>query len=151
MKYILLLTAVILVFLATNFSHGLSSPEVTKVEIATSTVSKVYEPTHAQTVWLHALEWCESAGNKSAINPEDKDHTPSYYSFQFKPSTFKAYALKYEILKKEDVDTSKELMEQLKNYNNQFQVVASMINDPSVRWRSQFPGCVAKLGLPPRY
>ncbi len=120
--------------------------------VATTTVSvKLYQPTHAQTVWLHALEWCESGGNKNAINPEDKDHTPSYYSFQFKPSTFKAYALKYGILKKEDVDTSVKLMEQLKNYNNQFQVVSSMINDKTIKWRSQFPGCISKLGLPPRY
>ena len=57
--------------------------------------------THQQKVWINALEWCESRGKKDAINPNDLDNTPSYYSFQFKPSTFKQYGEKYGVIKKD--------------------------------------------------
>ena len=98
--------------------------------------------THAQTVWKSALEWCESNGKKDAVNPVDRDGTPSYYSFQFKPSTFAAYAAKYGI----EGDIS--------DYEAQSAIVTGMILDESLGyddWRyREFPGCVAKLGAPPR-
>lgn len=159
MKNIILITAAVLfciVFtksILLDKSLNAKAQDISNIVVATTSPieSKVYVPTHAQKVWLHALEWCESSGRKSSINPKDKDGTASYYSFQFKPSTFKALAIKYEILKPSDVNTSEKLMSQLKDYDNQYNIVASMINDKSTRWRSQFPGCVAKIGLPPRY
>lgn len=34
---------------------------------------------HRLETWLSALEWCESQGVGTAINPEDLDGTPSYF------------------------------------------------------------------------
>lgn len=104
---------------------------------------------HSQEVWLHALEWCESRGVVTAVNPKDLDNTPSYYSFQFKPGTFKGFGLQYGVLKKEEVDTKEELMEKLKDYELQKAIVTQMILDPKTSWYTQFPGCVKKLGKPP--
>lgn len=104
--------------------------------------------THEQEVWLYALEWCESRGVKTAINPEDKDGTPSYYSFQFKPATFLNYGLKYGVIPA--TTSPAELSELLKSYDHQREIVSNMIHDKSVNWHQQFPACVRKNGLPPR-
>lgn len=102
---------------------------------------------HEQEVWLHALEWCESSGIPSKINPKDLDGTPSYHSFQFKPSTFKAFGIKYGIF---DVDISDEEIEsRIADYDLQKKMVSFMINDRQVRWQREFPGCVRRLGPPP--
>lgn len=103
--------------------------------------------THEQDVWLHALEWCESRGIKTAINPKDLDGTPSYYSFQFKPSTFKQYGIRYGLLSRRVSD--EEITAKLDDYNLQKQIVTLMINDPRVNWRREFPACVRQLGSPP--
>lgn len=104
--------------------------------------------THKQEVWLYALEWCESRGDLTAINPKDKDGTPSYYSFQFKPSTLKYYGQMYGLIEEEI--SNKVLMEKLKSYELQKSIVTEMILDPGIKWRQQFPDCVKKLGLPPK-
>lgn len=104
--------------------------------------------THKQMVWLYALEWCESNGEVTAVNGNDTDGTPSYYSYQFKPGTFRGYGEKYGVIEKglaHDV-----LMEKLKSHELQRKIVENMIIDPTVVWTTQFPGCVRKLGLPPR-
>jgi hypothetical protein len=153
MKKILLLTAVVLGACLLFGSTFIS--KVTVVEPVTAQaieIPKRYVPTHAQNVWLHALEWCESRGKISAINPSDADGTPSYSSFQWKPSTFKYYAVKYNLLKGEDVDTEEELMAQMSVYENQKAIVTEMLNDPKVRWNNEFPDCtMRKVGLPPKY
>ena len=105
--------------------------------------------THAQKAWIGSLEWCESHGRIDAINPKDKDGTASYYSFQFKPGTFRAYGEKYEIIEKGLND--KTIMEKLKNYDLQRKIVENMINDKSIRWDHEFPDCVKKNGRPPVY
>lgn len=108
--------------------------------------------THAQETWLRALEWCESAGKKDNINKVDRDGTPSYYSFQFKPSTFKGLALKYKVLPSEQLDTNQEVMQNMKDYSLQREIVSAMILDPKTRWSNEFPDCTGrKIGLPPRY
>ena len=94
---------------------------------------------HEQEVWLHALEWCESKGVKTAVNPKDLDGTPSYYSFQFKPSTFKQFGIKYGLLPKKIDD--EQLRLELEDYPLQKQIVSIMINDPAVRWSREFPAC----------
>ena len=108
--------------------------------------------THQQHIWVGALEWCESRGIYSAINKVDKDGTPSYYSFQFKPGTFRYYAEKYGVIRKGHSDT--EIMELMKQYNFQLATIEHMVVDPSITantWRySLFPGCTAKLGTPPK-
>jgi len=103
---------------------------------------------HEQDTWIRALEWCESQGKVTAINPNDKDGTPSYYSFQFKPSTFKYYGEKYSVINsKLDDESIKEL---LKKRELQELIVKNMLLDKSVNFRQQFPACVKKLGLPPK-
>jgi len=104
--------------------------------------------THQQDIWRSALEWCESRGVKNAINPKDKDGTASYYSWQFKPSTFKTLGIKYGVLPKET--TNAQIPELIKDYQLQKDIVGYMILDKSTRWETQFPTCVKKLGRPPR-
>ena len=113
-------------------------------------VSEEFEKlTHAQFVWLGALEWCESRGQGvKAVNPKDKDGTPSYYWWQFKPETFKAFGEKYGLFEKgKSIAEIKELM---KGYLLTVQVMVNMIPDKAVDWDNEFPGCVAKLGPPPQ-
>lgn len=104
-----------------------NAPQVSQVQLS-----------HQQEVWLHALEWCESRGVNTAINPKDKDGTPSYYAFQFKPKTFELFAEKYGVSGK------------LSDYEAQKQIVSNMIKDKSVKWEQQFPDCVRRLGRPPQ-
>lgn len=108
--------------------------------------------THQQRVWLGALEWCESKGVHTAVNPNDKDNTPSYYSFQFKPGTFRGYGEKYGLI--EIGLANDEIMEQMKSYEITYKIMEQMILDTDItakQWRYQlFPGCTAKLGTPPR-
>lgn len=108
--------------------------------------------THEQEVWLHALQWCESHGNGEAINKVDKDGTPSYYWYQFKPGTFRGYGEKYLLI--EIGKTDEEIMELMKNYELTYSIMERMVADPTItakQWRySLFPGCTAKLGTPPR-
>lgn len=104
--------------------------------------------THEQEVWLYTLEWCESRGIKTAVNPEDRDGTPSYYSFQFKPATFLNYGIKYGIIPA--TTSPAELKEKLKSYDDQRAIVTQMILDKSVDWYQQFPDCVRKNGVPPK-
>lgn len=96
---------------------------------------------HAQSVWISALEWCESQGKPTAVNAKDRDGTPSYYSFQFKPDTFEAMKARYGI---EGVIESQE---------TQQAILEAMVLDRSIKnaeWgNSLFPGCVKKLGYPP--
>lgn len=103
---------------------------------------------HPQELWLASLEYCESRGNKNAINKVDLDGTPSYYSFQFKPGTFKSYGEKYGVIGKGK--TPDEIMELMKSYDLQKGIVTFMIHDSTVVWKKQFPDCVRKFGLPPR-
>lgn len=104
---------------------------------------------HQQQVWLGALEWCESKGIQSSINPNDVDNTPSYYSFQFKPSTFKYYGEKYEVIPEGLSD--KVIAEKIKDHFLQREIVSNMLNDKSVNMRKQFPACVRSLGLPKQF
>lgn len=113
---------------------------------ATSTINSV---SYAQNVWLSALQWCESRGKETAINKKDRDGTPSYYSFQFKPQTFKSFGEIYGIISKGLSD--KEIMVLLKDTSLQRQIVSDMILDPTTNWSQQFPVCTVKLGLPPKY
>lgn len=120
--------------------------EVSKVEILTPIRGPIL--TDAQKGWRDDLEMCESGGNSEVINPLDKDGTPSYYAFQFKPGTFRGYGEQYKVIPKGL--TQEELMEQLKSRQLQSDIVGYMILDPQVNWFQQFPDCVRRLGLPPQ-
>lgn len=112
-------------------------------------IVQVEEPkiSHQQEIWISALEWCESNGNVNAINPKDKDGTPSYYSFQFKPETFKYYGEMYWVIEPGLKD--EEIMERIKDNQTQRTIVENMVLDKAVDFRQQFPACTKKLGLPP--
>lgn len=88
--------------------------------------------------WLAALIQCESNGRPEAVNPKDRDGTPSYGLLQFKPSTFEMFSRAYGI--------EGELM----NPEAQTAIVIRMMDDKSVVWENQFPACVRKLGRPPQ-
>lgn len=98
---------------------------------------KKYQPPHRE-AWLQKLILCESTGNPNAINKIDLDGTSSYGLLQFKPSTFKYFAKKYNV--------PGEMM----NPESQKEVVRHMMDDKSVVWKNQFPDCVRKLGTPPK-
>lgn len=103
---------------------------------------------HRRETWLSALEWCESRGRNDAINPEDKDGTASYYSYQFKPKTFRHYGVKYELIPTSTTDA--EIMKLMQNYDLMRDIVRHMIDDPAVKWEGEFPDCVLrKVGRPP--
>ena len=104
--------------------------------------------THAQETWIRALEWCESRGNVNAVNPKDKDSTPSYYSWQFKPGTFRSYGEKYGVIEKDLTD--EEIMIEIKDWNHQEKIMEYMVNDKGIKWEHEFPDCVKrKVGRPP--
>lgn len=105
--------------------------------------------THAQEIWISALEWCESQGFPEAVNHFDTDGTASYYSYQFKPGTFRGFGEKYELIDKGL--SSDALMELMKDTEIQRSIVRRMIKDTEVNLRTQFPGCIRKLGMPPAY
>ncbi len=102
-----------------------------------------------QESWINALEWCESNGDSSAINPEDLDGTPSYGSFQFKPETMIGYGIKYGIWNK-DINQDNFFTDNLLMMRDlQREIVENMVIDKTVNFRQQFPACTKKLGLPP--
>lgn len=138
MKKILLCVAVITLLSIATLAGSEEIQQPQGEILATSTVQK---PTlsHQQQVWLGALEWCESRGKHDAINPEDRDGTPSYGSFQFKPSTLDYYAKKYGIATTTVMD-----------YKVQRAVIEAMVLDgKNINWSQQFPDCVKKNGKPP--
>lgn len=98
--------------------------------------------------WLLALEWCESNCDNARINEIDRDGTPSYHLYQFKPDTLRGYGEAYGIIPQGLTDT--EILKALKDIKITRAIVRAMMKDPSVDWYQQFPDCVRRLGLPPR-
>lgn len=103
----------------------------------------------ARDAWIQRLRMCESSGIDEKINPKDTDGTPSYYAFQFKPSTFRMYAIRYKLISK--FTPNSEIMKMIRSYEIQKEIVEKMIEDPKVKWRNEFPACVKKLGYPPKF
>lgn len=98
-----------------------------------------------QEIWLDALEWCESRGVETAVNPRDRDGTPSYGALQFKPSTYAYFAKRYGLASTTDYT----------NAAQQREIVRRMIADPGMSDKElrarQFPDCIQRVvGLPPR-
>lgn len=98
--------------------------------------------------WLDKLEYCESGGKSTAVNPKDLDGTPSYGAFQFKPGTLKHYGVKYGLVASnlETADYINLAFDPVLTRD----IVRHMAYDEAVRWRGEFPGCTAKIGLPPK-
>jgi hypothetical protein len=147
-KNLLGILLVILLLMPLNFNGEPADPEQNK-KLEWSEIG-IYrnELSHQQEIWLAVLEWCESRGIKTAVNPKDRDGTPSYYSFQFKPSTFKGYAIRYELLPADLED--EDYFNHMSDYELMKEIVRRMIGDPQVNWRWEFPDCVRKFGEPPK-
>lgn len=92
-----------------------------------------------QEAWLAVLVKCESRGDPGAVNPKDRDGTPSYGLLQFKPSTFEMFSRAYGI------GTPTDYMDP----QAQREIVLRMMGDRTVDWHRQFPVCVQLHGLPP--
>ena len=116
-------------------------------QVSAETVPEtVYVPqglSSAQIIWLAKLMDCESGVSTHALNPSDSNGLASRNILQFQDATFDAFTVKYGI----DVtrnDTAQEISEA------QVEIVSHWIlNQGEVRFESQFPACVRKLGLPP--
>jgi hypothetical protein len=144
------LIALAFIFSAQSVRSEASEGMITETAAATSTVPATPLPprfTHAQEVWMAALEWCESRGDVTAVNWHDRDGTPSYYSFQFKPDTFRWLGEKYGVIETGRSDA--EIMELMKSHALQKAIVEFMVEDPATKWEQQFPGCTRQLGRPP--
>ena len=102
---------------------------------------------HRRQIWKNALEWCESRGIKEVINPKDRDGTPSWYSAQFKPTTFLNYGIKYKLIPTSTTEI--QVMELMKDYDLTWKIIDNMIDDPKVVWKYEFPDCVTKFVGPP--
>lgn len=111
-------------------AEALAEEEIVEIKV---------ELNYQQKAWLGALQWCESRGNPKAINPNDRDNTPSYGILQFKPSTFNYYQARY------GTDKGTGYMDP----DAQTAIVEQMIIRNDVKWSQQFPECVRKLGKPP--
>jgi len=138
MQYLIVLSISYSILLAVAWSVG----DTPKGENLTATSTIVVEEkevlqTEAREAWLVLLIECESSGNPNAINEIDRDGTPSYGLLQFKPSTFEMFSKAYGV--------EGELMDP----EAQKRIVRKMMDDPSVRWETQFPDCVRKRGQPP--
>lgn len=132
--------------LAIGFAAGATTKNV-ETKIVKSFVEE--HLTARQRAWIGALEWCESrGGGLDTINWHDKDGTPSYYWFQFKPATFKAYGEKYKLIP--EGLTLGGIMLAMEEHETMLRIVATMVTDPEVKWANEFPGCYAKLGVPPK-
>ena len=126
---------VFVLFLLIGAAHNTAVKESKKVE-------KIEQPpvvtlTRPQRAWLGALEWCESRGVATAVNPKDRDNTPSYGLLHFKPSTLALFEKQYGI--------TGDIM----NPDTQEKIVEQMILRGGIDWHQQFPECTRKLGLPP--
>lgn len=140
MKKILIVAIILLAGIVAVTVWPKAAAEVQEIQEVKVAEAKKPELSHSQKVWLGALEWCESRGNPEAINEVDLDGTASYGAFQFKPSTFAFFSAKYGIEKTD-----------LMNRDEQYAVVEQMVlHYNEINWERQFPGCVAKLGRPPR-
>lgn len=129
---LLIVVSVLTETLAEKLIHREPQGEV----LATSTEKQL---THQQEIWMAMLEWCESRGKPTAINPKDSDGQPSYGAFQFRQATLDYYAERYGIATTTIMD-----------YDVQKKVIRAMILDQEhINWRQQFPLCVKKNGPPP--
>ena len=133
--WIALLSAVAATILATI---GMSSSVTAWAQVETLKTNIPNDNlTHQQKAWMGTMEWCESNGDPTRINPKDKDNTPSYGILQFKPGTF-------EWAKKHYQTTGK-----LMDPEAQEAVFTQMILKNDINWHQQFPDCVKKYGKPP--
>ena len=86
------------------------------------------------------MEYCESGYNPLALNPMDKDHTPSYGLLQFKPETLISYTNRYGLMNTNGWEISDAMNWA---YDGQFveSIFRKMLYDKKVVWTQEFPDC----------
>ena len=87
---------------------------------------------------------CESNGDPNALNPKDKDSTPSYGLLQFKTKTLYSEGKRYNIIN--DIEP-REILNIIYFPEIQIKVAAEMIknNKDNINWwKQQFPACAKK-------
>ncbi len=96
---IIALVVALVIGVATSKTTSTVEPTETEQtqEIVKPTAYQI-ELQHRRETWISALEWCESRGKNSALNPEDRDGTPSYSNFQWKPSTLLGFGKRYGLI-----------------------------------------------------
>ncbi len=104
----------------------------------------------ATDVLIDKLAQCESRGNNMAVNPNDLDNTPSYSTFQWKPSTWALYVKRYKLWNSKDWDEA-DLSNAMWDTQYQTAIVKKMFTDPLVDLRHEFPSCSKLLGLKKNY
>jgi hypothetical protein len=152
MKKITLYTALAVTAFLVTLAVALPTHSAGEILEATSTVSElpaVPKVDRRLEVWLSALEWCESRGIPEAINAKDRDGTPSYYSFQFKPSTFILFGKQYGLITSTSTKDAR-LDREMRDTELTRAIVRRMARDPEVNMYNQFPDCISrKIGPPP--
>lgn len=135
-KKLWLIITILLAIWITLFLLPLNTESYKPPVLEQNTLPKI---SHRQETWIRVLEWCESGGRIEAVNPKDRDNTPSYGAFQFKPSTFTDFAKLYNV--------KGELMDR----DAQYDIVVNMVAErDNINWKQQFPDCVKKYGFPPK-
>lgn len=91
---------------------------------------------------VYKLENCESNHIAWAVNPKDRDGTPSYGAYQFKPSTLLYYAKKYGY----NINPEPQEIINLA-FDRKFvsEIVIKMFQDKSVNLKREFPVCSKKI------
>ncbi len=111
---------------------------------------KQYTLTHEQEVWIGALQWGESNGIKTALNPKDRNGKRSVGCYQFQDDTFRLYVEKYQLLDIKNLDES-DWLNWIWDCDLQTEIVKRMLGDNDVNWRNEFPDVIRnKIGLPPK-
>ena len=145
----------ILAFILTHKAHGAIWDNLVDVgfKLASQANSTPKQPRPAFSEvdrLIESLAVCESGGNNIAVNPNDLDNTPSYSTFQWKPSTWSLYVKRYKLWNSEEWDEA-DLVNAMWDTQYQKEIVKKMFTDPRVDLRREFPGCSKKLGLKKNY
>lgn len=105
--------------------------------------------TKEQEFWLAKLRNCESGNNSLALNKVDKNGRSSKSLYQFQDKTWRHYIQKYDLWNWREWDNA--------DYENaiwdgwyQEMVIRKMLNDKNVNFKTEFPTCIKRLGLPPK-
>lgn len=99
---------------------------------------------------IELLAACESSGNPTALNPKDRDGTPSHGKYQFKIDTWKRYNRKYNLFPWRGWSEEQWYATMYDGYYQDL-IVRAMFQDPAVNLHTEFPDCSRKHKFPARY
>ena len=141
-----------LILIQNNTLKSFSTPQFSNsltLGMNFSSYSEVIDPERINSL-IDQLGICESGNNQLAINPVDKDGTPSCGRFQFKRLTWKYYIIKYNLFGWQNWE-AEDFENALWSGDVQKIVVEKMFVDPDVNLLWEFPDCSKKLNLEKNY